>query len=460
MKIKLSAYNIYTQIPDSQGELGIVNGISGETYTTRHEFFKNKNNHQNMFDYQTLSPLLTQTETDLLLSKGILTDLSEEKERSQLIKMSAHMHTRQTKISPGYTILMSYECNFRCNYCYQMPLNAKVRKETMTKEMIDRILISIKTIEAGKLKSNNFVRNFTILGGEALTEDNVHNVAYLINEANALGPSSFTAVSNCYDLDHYFDLLGPGKIAGIQVTFDGPEEVHDQSRVAKNRQPTFKKIADNVEEALNRNVQIRARVNLTYRNIHSLPELMTYFKNRGWLDKPNFSPYVADVHGKDIPGLPQENLLNLHSMHEILDQMKQESMEKIVNGSNELRDTLLTHIHNHENISHLFKSAYCGAHANSIVFDAYGKIHTCWETDTTDDYVVGKLNADGQIEFYDHAMKHWHSRHVGEIDECSRCAYAFLCGGGCAVQAKKTNKDFFSQYCNGFQESLLPPVAR
>lgn len=118
-----------------------------------------------------------------------------------------------------FTFLITYNCNFRCPYCYESPISAGGNcwsKQVFTKEMVDRLYDSLLEISPRELHS----KRITLYGGEPLLAENKEIVSYIVSKGVKLG-YTFDAVTNGYDLEVYADLLSSDKIAFLQITLDG-----------------------------------------------------------------------------------------------------------------------------------------------------------------------------------------------------------------------------------------------
>lgn len=96
-----------------------------------------------------------------------------------------------------------------------------------------------------------------------------------------------------------------------------------------------------------------------------------------------------------------------------------------------------------------FKSVFCSAQTNMLILDPYGDLYTCWEMVGIERYKVGSyLN---QIEFNDERLSEWYDRNISNVPSCSKCKYAFFCGGGCAAHAYvKNDGNIKTSYCDEY----------
>lgn len=107
-----------------------------------------------------------------------------------------------------------------------------------------------------------------------------------------------------------------------------------------------------------------------------------------------------------------------------------------------------------------FKPVFCGAQTNMLVFDPYGDLYTCWEMVGIDRYKVGSYL--DQVEFNDERLSEWYDRNISNVPSCSKCKYAFFCGGGCAAHAYvKNDGNIKTSYCDEYPKvfhTVVPEI--
>ena len=105
-----------------------------------------------------------------------------------------------------------------------------------------------------------------------------------------------------------------------------------------------------------------------------------------------------------------------------------------------------------------FKSVFCSAQTSMMLFDPYGDIYTCWETVGMDQHKVGSYR--NGVEFYEKELEKWYGRNISKTPACSKCKYAFFCGGGCQAHALAEGRGYNSSYCDGFPKTFQTVVPR
>lgn len=107
-----------------------------------------------------------------------------------------------------------------------------------------------------------------------------------------------------------------------------------------------------------------------------------------------------------------------------------------------------------------FKPVFCGAQTSMLIFDPYGDLYTCWEMVGMDRYKVGSYL--GRVQFDDDRLAEWYDRNISNVPSCSKCKYAFFCGGGCAAHAYvKNDGDVKTSYCDEYPKvfhTVVPEI--
>lgn len=110
--------------------------------------------------------------------------------------------------------------------------------------------------------------------------ENKDVVNYLVKKGIEKG-YKFKAVTNGYEVEHYTNLLGKDSIYKLQITIDGPKEIHNKRRIHYKGYNTFDKIIKNIELALKRGVQINIRMNSDNENIEQSLKLRVCVESCG-----------------------------------------------------------------------------------------------------------------------------------------------------------------------------------
>lgn len=169
------------------------------------------------------------------------------------------------------TIIPTLSCNFNCVYCYELFR----RPVHMSEAVEDGIINFIKKFR----KTQHLVLDW--FGGEPLIR--FASMRRLTEKIMGLGINfDASLVTNGYLLDvEIMKSLKDLRIKLVQITIDGPEEIHDKRRPLVSGGGTFKKIVSNLERLVDYyDEDLLLRVNIDRANYHRYHEIHDYLKER------------------------------------------------------------------------------------------------------------------------------------------------------------------------------------
>ncbi len=249
-------------------------------------------------------------------------------------------------------------------------------------------------------------------------------------------------MTNAYALESYIPLLKTASIREIQITLDGPAEIHNKRRMLHGGGGTFDQIVAGVNAALEAGLPVNLRVVIDKENLPVLPELAEYAVAQGWTKNPLFKTQLGrnyELH------YCQENANRLYdrlSMYEDLYSLIQKN-PVVMEFHRPAYSISRFLFDNGEMPEPLYDS--CPGCKTEWAFDYSGHIFSCTAT-------VGKPG-ESLGTFYpektrkDTAVERWQERDVTSIPECKSCEMRLACGGGCASAAKNKNGTINSPDC-------------
>lgn len=469
--LRTSSYTICVDLPGDSGEVLLIHGYTGAydkvsrrvaTYIRSLEAGRPSNplheNRNSELPTGEKATSLSEEAITVLKRRGYLTEKTVQEEQALFAKIATALHAAAMRRIPSYLLMLTYNCNLRCPYCYQDHLRTDSRSKlldaNMQPELVDRIFLAMDSLEADRdiPEDGPPPRHIKFYGGEPLLARNHPIVTYIIDKALALGKARISAVTNATQLHAYQDLLGPDKIASLQITLDGPRPVHDKQRVHVDGSGTFERIAQNISMALDRGVRISARVNVDRNNLAWLPELASEMVSRGWDRCDKFSAYAAPI-GAANAKTSVEMTMSSWKLNRALAEMRQYPEMRVIGYvddglKNRLRRIFATRADPLPGL----KSGFCGAHSNVYIFDPYGDVYACWERTGDRQLRIGHVGGHGEINLNAEVNQIWRSRTVISNPACHQCCYAFYCGGGCAARAHNRYHTYSANFCDDFVE--------
>ncbi len=451
--MRTSSYVVYVRLPKS-GEYLLVHGYTGAIDVVS----KRIADSLRCGRYDGLSATTIMT----LKRRGYLTDISITQEREHVRQFAAVLQKRESR-THNYAFVVAYDCNFRCNYCYEKLISkdgSAWSGETFTERTVDAAYGAVDELSSTK----GITATITLYGGEPLLQKNGRVVRYIVSQGNSRG-YDFCAITNGYELDSFTDLIGDKFINHLQITIDGDERDHDGRRILYTGEGTFLKIFSNVTLALQLGARVSLRVNVDEDNVDGLEELAAKMRDAGWPDSPNFKCQIAftqsvnlapaGVGGMDLrprclagdesPGglSTRRNGISRH-----LAGKREEDCGFYVFAlpGDILKDHLKAVITSRKGFR--YRGTYCGASTGNVIFDPRGDIYACWESVGTVSDKIGEFVPVLRIE--SDSLSVWRERTIGSLKSCSRCKYSLFCGGGCPVFAKREYGSMSRSYCDGF----------
>ncbi len=377
----------------------------------------------------------------------LITDKAEE---ARLLQQVTSAYGRATK-RLGFVICPTYACNLRCTYCFEGKLPSESHAYMGEKD-VDLV---IEAIDRLRQTYSDRKTSIELFGGEPLQPKTKGFISKLFKEARHKAiPVGIT--TNGTHLNRFIDVLDANKdiIRSIQITLDGPKDIHNLRRKSANEGGTFDKICSSISTLLDHGIKVAVRVNVDLQNIDSVPELLNQMVKRGWVGNPyfgcNLSPVRDHTFKKNYPYLLSEDKL----VGKVLGMLKSTPGATNVFRLNMFR-----------NLAHIMSVLdgktpvqpqlyYCEANnMENIVFGPDGYIYVCTESVGTKELAIGEFKP--TLKMYDEAVEMWNGRNVLTLDKCKECDIALLCGGGCAYSAIAVNGDINKPVCNRARETIL-----
>lgn len=350
--------------------------------------------------------------------------LEEEEQYRKIQNLSKKIENEVAAKNESVTFVLTYNCNFMCPYCFEK--NTPKSSSIMTKDMVDRIY---------DLHNNN-INYITFYGGEPLLLENKEIINYIISKSPK---ATFSFITNGYYLNEFYDIFSKIKIGLVQVTLDGTSEIHNQTRILKKSGNTYDKILEGIELYLKSSINIKIRINVSDKNLNNIAILCRQLKKQ-------FVKYLNYLSFEIQPLFQLEIQKRMFLEDTVFRIMVEENNEQVLNT------TLNSNLNNliMGKIPYLIpKYTHCLANSYGRFYDSDGDIYSCILAVGNKNRRIGTYYPD--INFYEHSML---SRNIESIDKCSKCKFAFLCGGGCSNAVIRDN-DFYRPNCSTLKEELF-----
>ena len=397
--MKLSIFNLYVTTEDGMiifntftGGILQLNAIFAE------KIYSLKNDGINELDIEL---------TNNLVKGGMLLpeDCNEHK-KVEILHNSIVYNASALSLTIAPTLL----CNFQCPYCYE----EGHRYNTMSDEVI---LQTIDFINKNMIGKNAL--GITWYGGEPLLRmDIIEKITYGIKDKEKKGYMASIITNGYYYTRNVAQKLKELGVRRVQITIDGPPEVHNFRRKLPSGEDTFFVIMNNVKESADI-LPINIRINVDKENISKVDEVLEYIDKMGVKEKVGV--YLAAVDS-----------INDNDYSHCLEPIDFSYEELRFNKENYLKGFMCFKIP-HANLG------CCGAvHTSSFVIDPLGDLYKCW------DEIGLKKKKSGDIfhpiSLDNQNLQKWLGYNPMYYEACVKCDIYPICMGGCPYQNLETNK--------------------
>jgi len=445
--LRVSDYNIYIEMNDN--EYLLIQGLVGSFDIVKKRYVEILKNSTKDSSY--LNDLPNDIKKELI-NRGYITSLTKDKEFLFIQKLCKALNDKQ-KDNINITIMPTYNCNFRCEYCFEGDLQkeAEILSKTMSTDTINAVFSQIdKFIKEGKK-----INNICLFGGEPLLKANYDIVEDICNKAN-IRNIDITCISNGYDLDKFIDLIKKFNFKYTQITIDGVGKEHDKRRYLANKKGTFDTIIKNVELGLKNGLNIVLRTNVNQKNIDSIDKVMKLYKDKGFTKYDNFSYYFKSTmkcFDKEKDSLSEIELMKK------LSKMYGDDTSKF--RFNSIYNSLQKSIKNMLEKKSLapFRAGYCGASGGMYTIAPDGDIYPCLDILCNEKYRIGYVDTKNNEFVFTKQFEEWKGRTVEKVVNCKDCKYMLFCGGGCMAYSIYLYDDINIGYCDDFKK-IFEQVAK
>lgn len=347
---------------------------------------------------------------NFMKSRGYILNEEQEKEiKSNLFSKLRYINNKQKNLIQSIHLVLTYDCNFKCSYCYEKNVNQYGEayvKAKMSEDMVDCIFE----------RYGNTIKHVHLFGGEPLLEENLGIIKYILGKKLDV---FYEITTNGYNLESYLDIFKGYDLKQINVTLDGREEVHNKNRFLKDGQGTYQPINKGIEKALRLNIPVKIRMNISEVNYKESELLCDELLERFHKHKN-----LIKIHRNTLFSKTGCGFKTLETMFNEGDKKRSE-----INKGLETFSPLVKQLLGVGKWTPKFVG--CNALVSGYYFDPHGDIYICPLSVGDKSHSVGTYYPIEQIDL----NNPWLNRTIEDIEECKSCSKALLCGGGCAIAA-------------------------
>lgn len=284
-------------------------------------------------------------------------------------------------------ILPTEQCNFRCVYCYE---DFKLGKMRPTMVSAIKKFLSVRLPEINQLKIAWF-------GGEPLAAlDVVLDISHYAksNLERSGGTYHFGMTTNGYLLNSpRFESLIEAGVRGFQISLDGPEDVHNRTRLRADGGNTFERIWNNLLQMAQSKHAFETvlRIHVTPDNYREIPRLLAKIKSEMGAD-PRFQIFLKSIANLGGPNAGAFDVLRGKDREEVM---------------NDLKSLIGDDMHQVK-LDQPGKPYQCYASAqNAWVIRSDGRLAKCTVAFNDDQNHIGNLNEDGTLSLDQNKIQWW-----------------------------------------------------
>ena len=264
-------------------------------------------------------------------------------------------------------IALTPHCNFRCPYCFESfeDDNNKVLK-TITKQIRTNFSKNIKQYINFVLDKEKEINSLTIVwyGGEPMLESDLLielNKDFLeICKKKKIQYENIIITNGYLISKEIAKKLSKQNVSYVQITLDGPKEIHNTRRTTCKKEDTFTTITNNIELFLQHKIETVIRINLDKSNYPTINKLTDFLFDKFKKNNPKAPLYITI--GRLFGGSESYSLYNY-------EKPKRELMKKIKEYGFSSTSIISPGI-----------GSFCGAERDvySAVIDIFGNLYKCW----------------------------------------------------------------------------------
>jgi uncharacterized protein len=364
---------------------------------------------------------------DILHRAGFAVDREVDEVESVGIAFNT---ARQSRYAPHLTITPTMDCNFGCDYCFETHV-----KGTMSTAIQDSLVAFADGLCASVGPSSAL--SVTWFGGEPLMGLSViERLSAMFQErrrSGVIGTYTANIITNGYGLSPKacaaLDRCG---VSLVQITLDGPAEVHDSRRFLKrSRGGTFAKIVANIRH-IPASMAVLVRMNVDRSNQDRFEDLYRELDAEGLLDRIQ----VDLAHVENFSRQP--TAASVLTAREFA-RFKSHAIEVCAREGWPIAQAAPTPS----------LTGVCQVDStNAFVVSAKGELYKCWAELENEGRCVGRL--DEPAGWARLAKSPLSERDPLDDSECRACALLPTCMGSCP-KVRDLNRNFHGKQCPPFK---------
>ncbi len=395
--LKLSVYNSF--LPLSNNKLAIFNA-------RYNEFIIIDNRYKKIFDQKDVTLIKAELPgllyQELIDKKFILgQNFNEVKDLKDYRK---HLYEDDTKFT--LVVNPTVSCNLDCWYCYESKVKSKMSEinTQATEKFIEKTISGTKNLKKFEM---SFFGGEPLMYYKRVVKSLMEKTDEMCTKTGVRPFYGFTT-NGVLITDKMIEEFAKYPFIGFQITLDGHEKHHNETRFTKNGKGTYAKIVSNVKKlSAHDNFHITLRFNCTKDNINNLADVLTDLSDINETQKKNIT--VA--------------------FEQVWQDFKNGNLTKRLS---DLKDEFAAAGYFISDLDNAIAPRWCdGNRKHSAVINYNGEVFKCTARDFNSDTKEGVLAANGDVQ--------WDPKQIDKrydalfaSDLCYNCRIAPVCTERCA----------------------------
>ncbi len=430
MKLKWSQYILVVNSADEKRVI-LQNTLDGHTIAIKNEIKDILDSVISKNIKDDFVPPYIQDHLKNLVKTGMLvpTTLNEREKYNKFISNAQIIADRKFSL----VLVTTTSCQFNCPYCFEQGIK---RQEQMDNKTADKIIEWCRNYLDKHPECNQW--NIHLIGGEPLLNKGV--IKYILPTLNHIAkekkiPLAIELTTNGPLLDlETLTFLHKNNLDTVNISVDGPKEVHDKRRTDKSNQGSFDKIFQNINEGFKHNLLKKLYLSITCdkQNIDSLPALFDYLVQKKLQNKVNLGFNMIYVSTSEGLG---KKVTNSH--YQKFDLSENQKAEKYLWLCREAKKRGFL-------IPKIWQiGPVCQAQSkNSVVIQPNGSLLKCPRGIGHPEFTFGNIVSTENL-----SDSNFDTPVI--LDTCfsKNCSLIPICNGGCRLQGYFSNKNFSESFC-------------
>lgn len=425
--MKASFYNLFVPLED--GGQAIFNTLSGGLLQAK------------SLDAEKLQSgslaAFSAAQLQLLVDQGmVVADDFDERAIYKLRRAQAQFDGTKTHIF----LTLTRACNCKCGYCFQ---SAKSKKGILSPETARDVRhFAQNMVEANRSRELqiDFFGGEPLLCLKLLKSECLEYETYAAEKGLKLSYRFYT--NGTLLTEDTVEWLKQRPIKDMQITLDGPEEIHNSLRpLAKRGANSFQQTIDGLKRLRASGIPFVIRINFDRTNKLYIDQLLDVLVSNG-------------LSGSAVAFFPIQNMTEAScGYHTACTDAEIREILPALWKSADAKGFYFSDIP-------AIGSLYCTASTvSSAVIDMHGDVYKCALLQEDAKFKVGKISDDGFSgptgEYYN-----WMKRDPLSWRKCADCILLPMCGGGCGGAGQQKNGSYHEPNCMFVDENLLREAIR